>query len=71
MQRCSEQTPCAIWDATGSIQHATRDTPTAGVLGLAAHIGTGAWAHPHHIITGTGLAAAKSAPGPGSPLQHL
>ena len=29
------------------------------------------WAHPSHICTGTGLAPATSAPGPGSPLPHL
>ena len=29
------------------------------------------WARPGHICTGTGLAPATSAPGPGSPLPHL
>jgi hypothetical protein len=29
------------------------------------------WAHPRHICTGIGLAAATSAPGLGSPMRHL
>jgi hypothetical protein len=46
-------------------------TSLAGAKWAHPHTGTGTWAHPTHIGTGTGLTPATSAPGLGPPHPHL